>query len=332
MTTKEHGLSTSDTVSSYSPSEASIVTNGKSIRIFLADGTPGGLLTAEIVNWTGHVAAAPRSDLAALLQRPDTARTGVYILLGDDPENPGGQLAYVGEGDDVSTRLKKHAQPYEKGGKDFWDRALVVTSKDSNVTKTHARYLESRLISLARLANRARLDNGTAPPPIRMSEAEESDMESFISRVQIVLPVLGVNIFRSAITIAKATNERAAVGPLGDSPIFELRLRKDDLLAVAREVDGEFTVLAGSHVREKWIGSDHHDGYNILRDRLMHDSTILPAQDGRLQFTHDTVFSSPSAAAAVVVGRGANGRNDWRVQDTGISYGEWQNQGIDTVG
>ena len=28
---------------------------GRSIRLFLVDGTPNGLLTAEIMNWTGHV-------------------------------------------------------------------------------------------------------------------------------------------------------------------------------------------------------------------------------------------------------------------------------------
>lgn len=81
---------------------------GKSVRLFLADGTPGGLLTAEIMNWTGHVVAAPRSDLGALLKRPEASRTGLYILLGDDPDSMGGSLAYIGEGDDVSKRLYQH--------------------------------------------------------------------------------------------------------------------------------------------------------------------------------------------------------------------------------
>ena len=52
--------------------------------------------------------------------------------------------------------------------------------------------------------------------------------------------------------------------------------------------------------------------------------------DGRtLRFARDQVFSSPSAAAAVVVGRAANGRNDWKIRDTGVSYGNWQTRGID---
>ena len=70
---------------------------GKSVRLFLADGTPGGLLTAEIMNWTGHVVAAPRSDLAALLKRPEAKRTGIYILLGDDPNSLGGTIAHIGD-------------------------------------------------------------------------------------------------------------------------------------------------------------------------------------------------------------------------------------------
>jgi hypothetical protein len=142
------------------------VSSGKSVRLFLVDGTPGGLLTAEIMNWTGHIVAAPRSDLATLVKRPEASRTGVYILLGEDPEGIGGLLAYIGEGDDVSARLYKHSMPEESGGKDFWNRAIVITSKDTNLTKAHARYLESRFIGLSLEANRATLVNGTAPSPI----------------------------------------------------------------------------------------------------------------------------------------------------------------------
>ena len=110
------------------------MTEGKSIRLFLVNGTPGGLLTAEIMNWTGHIVAASRSDLAALLRRPEASRTGIYILLGDDPNSLGGTIAYIGEGDDVSKRLSRHAQPEDRGGKDFWNRAILLTSKDRELT------------------------------------------------------------------------------------------------------------------------------------------------------------------------------------------------------
>lgn len=303
---------------------------GKSVRLFLADGTPGGLLTAEIMNWTGHVVAAPRSDLGALLKRPEAIRTGIYILLGDDPDSMGGSLAYIGEGDDVSKRLYQHSRPQDQGGKDFWERAIVLTSKDANLTKAHARYLESRLITLAQQAKRARLVNGTAPTPLPLPESDISDMEYFISQAKIALPVLGVNLFRSTtVTITRADPvEPSQPSQPSVSPLFEMRLKKDGIVATAREVDGEFTVLEGSLARSSWIGVE--DGYRRLRDKLEQDGTLVPTADGRLtMFTRSQVFASPSAASAIVSGRNSNGRVEWKLQSTGVAYGSWQNQAIE---
>ena len=184
-----------------------------------------------------------------MLKRPETSRTGIYILIGDDPESVGGQMAYIGEGDDVSKRLYQHARPEDQGGKDFWDRAIVITSKDTNLTKAHARYLESRFISLGLQANRAKLTNSTAPEPIVLPEADVSDMEYFIEQARIVLPVLGVNIFRSPIAVSTQPADFPAAHDAAVSPVFELRLKKQGILATAQEIDGEFTVLADSTAR-----------------------------------------------------------------------------------
>jgi hypothetical protein len=78
---------------------------GKTIRIYLVDGEPTGILTAEISNWTGKVLVAPRSQLADLAKRPEVKRTGVYFLVGPDPENPLRDKVYIGEGDNLLTRL-----------------------------------------------------------------------------------------------------------------------------------------------------------------------------------------------------------------------------------
>lgn len=304
---------------------------GKSVRLFLVDGTPGGLLTAEIMNWTGHVIAAPRSDLASLLKRPEVDRTGVYILLGDDPDSLGGQLAYIGEGDDVGKRLYQHARNEDQNGKDFWDRAIVLTSKDANLTKAHARYLESRFINLGLTASRAKLINSTTPPAISLPEADQSDMEYFIEQAMIMLPVLGVNIFRSAATVAEPAADSGSAKSSEPSPTFELTLNKDGIVATAREVDGEFTVLEGSTARRQWVGVDS-SSYKGLRAKLEQDGTLVPAADGKtMRFTHAQVFASPSAAGAVVLGRSVNGRTEWIARRSRIPYGEWQQQGIDNA-
>ena len=145
--------------------------SGKQIKLFLIDGTPGGLTTAEITNWTGHVLSAGRSDLADLLKRDEAQRTGAYLLLGDDEEAVGNTRCYIGEADIVADRLRYHQRD-----KDFWDRLVVITSKDANLTKAHVRYLESKLISLATLAGRVTLDNGTGPNLPALPEADKIEV------------------------------------------------------------------------------------------------------------------------------------------------------------
>ena len=66
---------------------------GRSVRLFLADGTPHGLIVADIGNWNGKVLAGPRSRIAELLRRPEASRTGVYVQIGLDPDHSGELLA-----------------------------------------------------------------------------------------------------------------------------------------------------------------------------------------------------------------------------------------------
>ena len=289
------------------------MTVGKSVRLFLADGTPGGLLTAEIMNWTGHVIAAPRSDLPALLKRRETSRTGIYILLGDDPESVGGLMAYVGEGDDVSKRLYQHARPEDQGGRDFWDRAIVITSKDANLTKAHARYLESRFITLALQANRAKLINATAPQPIVLPEADVSDMEFFTEQARIVLPVLGVNILRAPAVSSSQRSASLADRDLTASPIFELVFKKEDACSPplknrrwsSRCWQAQQPASSG-RAPERTTTAACARGWSTTGHLFVRQAVPEP-----VRFTHSQVFASPSAAAAIVVGRSANGRNEW---------------------
>ena len=150
------------------------------------------------------------------------------------------------------------------------------------------------------------------------------ELEYYISQVKIILLVLGVNLLRSMATAGSTTGAEQALA-IGDASIFELNLKKEGVVAHAREIDGEFTVLEGSQVRADWIGTSN-DGYKALRDKLLQAGTITTSGDvSQLRFA----FGSPSAAGAVIVGRSANGRTIWKVQDTGINYGNWQDQGVE---
>jgi len=54
---------------------------GRSVRLYLADGSATGILTAEIMNWTGHAVCAPRTRFEDAIKRDELKRTGVYILI-----------------------------------------------------------------------------------------------------------------------------------------------------------------------------------------------------------------------------------------------------------
>src|SRR5438105_2705545 len=123
---------------------------GKTIRIYLVDGSPTGPVVAEIINWTGRLLVIPRSQLHEMVKRDELQRTGTYVLVGPDAETAGDRI-YFGEADDVLVRLKQHDKDEKK---DFWTRAIAVTSKDQNLTKAHGCYLESRFIELANAAKR----------------------------------------------------------------------------------------------------------------------------------------------------------------------------------
>lgn len=298
--------------------------NGKQVKLFLVDGTPGGLTTAEITNWTGHVLSARRSDLADLLRREEAQRTGVYLLLGDDEAALGDTRCYVGEADVIATRLRAHANDKDRS---FWDRVVVITSKDTNLTKSHGRYLESRLIQLAAKAGRVSLENGTAPPTPNLPEADASDMEYFVGQLQIMLPVLGVNAIR-----VRPAAPVSSVDPV-ESPVFTLSNVKTGVAASAQQIDGEFTLLSGSRVVAQWHGvgkatstQKAYAGYRARHENLLADGSIVV--EGRVGLvTRDIVFSSPSTAGAVALGRSCNGRVEW-VSPEG-SFGAWESRGVD---
>lgn len=93
---------------------------GRSLELYYIDGRPDGMLTAEMFNWTGHVLMAPRTQLSAALARPESSYAGVYLLLG---ERDGEALVYVGEGEDISARIRSHDV-----NKDWWTSVILVTT------------------------------------------------------------------------------------------------------------------------------------------------------------------------------------------------------------
>lgn len=312
---------------------------GRTLKLFLVDGEPNGLLTAEIMNWIGHVITGPRSRLGELILRPEGKRTGIYFLIGPDSGSGIGTQVYIGETDDIAQRLTSHNRPEEKGGRDFWEKVCVVTSKDANLTKGHVKYLESRLIKIAQQAARSELLNSTDPGYDNLPEADRSDMEFFLDQIRILLPVLGFDFLRETPKAPSPQNElsqiitlnpQSAVATSQLSPIFQGDVKRHEITARGQEINGEFVVFKGSKTRFDWEGAD--GTYKPLFKELVRIGVLAPAADVRhRQFVRDYAFSSPSAAAAVVAGRSANGRLHWVVEGSNETYATWQERRLEKV-
>lgn len=119
---------------------------GRSLELYFIDGKPDGMLTAEVFNWTGHVLVAPRTQISQALSRKEARYTGIYLLLGEGDGEP---LAYVGEGEDIADRIRNH-----DARKDWWTKAVLVTTGANNLNKAHVKYLEARLIEEAQSIGR----------------------------------------------------------------------------------------------------------------------------------------------------------------------------------
>jgi len=294
-------------------------TEGRSLELYFIEGRPDGMLTAEVFNWTGHVLMTPRTRIGAALARKEARYTGVYLLLGELEGEP---RAYIGEGEDISDRIRNHDTK-----KDWWTSAVLVTSAANNLNKAHVKYLEARLVEEARAVGRVALDNANTPPRPGLSEAAQSNMESFLNYLLMVLPALRIDMF--------IRNTRPAVRAEAGAPIaarFRLVNKRHGLTASAALQDGEFIVEAGSLARLRWEGATtKQTGYALLHEELI-STGVLKEDDGHCVFMQNYAFSSPSAAAAVVLGRPANGTLEWRPADGSGTYKDWEAAQLARIG
>lgn len=292
------------------------ITFGRTIQLFLVDGTPTGLRKATIHGWTGLTFVATASTFSALTTRTELDRTGIYILYGPDPNLIGGMRAYIGSANSVTERIKQSAS--QRG---FWEIAVAVVTSDDDLSKGHVEYLEARIIEMAISAKRFELDNGTQPSGQRrkLPEADRANMEQFLLNLQVILPVIGLEFLKpqpkAALQIAPASERTTG------ETVFEIR-HKSGVTATAVEEDGEFVVLEGSQaLRAPGYASMN---YGSLKDGLVERGVLVQQSDELYRFAKPYAFSSPSAAAAVVLDRNSNGRTEWKVRDSKQTYQEWQ--------
>ena len=300
---------------------------GIAVDLFFVDGNSQGMFTAKTRNWVGRLLSFPREQLDAAIERLGEQDAGVYLLLAKSQY--GKMQVYVGESESLARRLRRYNRK-----RDWWDKAVVVTTEGKRLGQTEVKYLEARLVQEAQPIQRISLVNTGNTPLHPLSESDEANMEEFLEKLFFMLPAVGVDVFADPADapsedLPPARSERAsAKAPIGDSPTFIIGTVTDGVALTARAkiINGKFAVLAGSDAYKKWR-SRSVSAYRACRDKyaeLVDSGVLSPTkQDGTREFTVDCPFNKPSPASSVVLGRSTNGKTMWKVEGTDETYADW---------
>jgi hypothetical protein len=265
---------------------------GKTIKIFLIDGDPNGRMSCELSNWSGKAYKIPRIKIKDCTDRDDLTSTGVYLLFGKDDE--GKDQVYIGEAESILKRLNQQLIQ-----KDFWNEAIIFISKDENLNKAHIKYLENRLHDIAKSANRYKVDNSVTPTQSSISESDRAEMEEFIEYIKMLVNTLGHKVF----------DEKREFKPKQKQEIF--------IIKAARGADGQgeptsdgFVVFKNSKAAATIVNS-MSPNFIAYRQKLINEGVLVDRGE-YFEFAEDCIFSSPSTAAVMVMGRNANGLTEWK--------------------
>ncbi len=266
----------------------------QTIQIVLPAGDPRGMRVAEITTRIVRVIEVPRSQLADFLKMPEAQQVGVYFLMGELSE-AGLPRVYIGQSGNVGNRLVQHNQ-----NKDFWNRALVVISLTNSMTQTHALFLEWFAIAEANKAGRYSLENGNTGARPHTPAPLEADCHEIHETAATLLATLGQPIFEALTDTPTAKNEKE---------LFYCKGSGAD--GVGEYTTEGFVVHKGSRGRTEVAPSIQGTTQERLRNQLVTEG-VMTAGDGMLTFTRDHLFTSPSLAACIVMGRAANGWIEWK--------------------
>lgn len=286
---------------------------GKKLTVYMIDGTAYGPRLGEIGNWVGKAIYCPRASVNKIMNRHEFDNPGIYCLKGEPTDKAFDEKIYIGEAENIKSRLKQHLSDPNK---DF-NELIFFVSKDELLTKTQIRYLESRLVQLAIEAKTAQIDNGNSPSLPTLHEADISDMEYFLEQMKLILPVMGFKFLISSTVAPKEMSKHENKEEIHETYFIKTRTFK----ASMTETDQGYIVTKGSEAK-KILSNSCTETYRNMRRKLI-ETKIMVEEGDKLIFAEDAVFNSPSAASNMVLGRNSNGFTEW-VNNEGVTFKEIQ--------
>ncbi|MCX8129688.1 MAG: GIY-YIG nuclease family protein [Clostridia bacterium] len=284
-----------------------MATRGKSINLFLMDGTPTGRIKCTLANWTGVAYKIPRTELDKCKDITILKQSGVYFLFGISDET-GQDVVYVGQagvrknGEGILLRLKEHVQNQEK---DYWTEAVAFATSNNSFGPTEISYLENRFCNMAKNASRSVVKNDKEPNSGHVTEEKESELEEFIDYARIVMGALGHKVFEPLTQSALVKSDEDSSTTVQEV-IFELK--QGNCNARGQRTSDGFVLFEGSKIKMK-LSSSCPKHAKKAREHF----SLKISADGVLQ--SDIPLRSPAEAACFVTGTSINAREAWKTSD-----------------
>ena len=281
----------------------------KNINMFLMDGEVTGKIKCTLSNWTGVIYKIPRIQLGDLKSRDEMKQSGIYFLFGRD-EDKQKDVTYIGQattrknGEGVLLRIQEHTRDTHA---DYFNDVIILTTQNNSFGPTEISYLENKFTQLAKEAGRHIVKNGNDPNPGNVTEEKESELDEIVENTLMIIGTLGYRVF---VPMTKKVSQ-----DLTDNHSTYLYLKRKTkksnkvIEAICERTTEGFVVLEGSQVEIKdspyLPASLKEMRQNLIASRVIQDGVLKEKQ----------LFSSPSYAAAFLLGMQTNGRTDWKDQD-----------------
>ena len=281
----------------------------KNINMFLMDGEVTGKIKCTLSNWTGVIYKIPRIQLGDLKSRDEMKQSGIYFLFGRD-EDKQKDVTYIGQattrknGEGVLLRIQEHTRDTHA---DYFNDVIILTTQNNSFGPTEISYLENKFTQLAKEAGRYIVKNGNDPNPGNVTEEKESELDEIVENTLMIIGTLGYRVF---VPMTKEVSQ-----DLTDNHSTYLYLKRKTkksnkvIEATCERTTEGFVVLEGSQVEIKdspyLPASLKEMRQNLIAYRVIQDGVLKEKQ----------LFSSPSYAAAFLLGMQTNGRTDWKDQD-----------------
>ena len=269
---------------------------GTTITNYLVTGDPEGVIYAYMSNWTGQAIKIPRKLFADSKNLDELKRPGIYFLVGQDLDNPDDKIVYVGEANNLTERLIQHLRDSDKS---FVEIIICFSSKDENLTVSHTKYLEQKIIAYINKTNEYRLLNKKDGYNINLPKMVQDEMDTFFDNMKVIIPTLGYSFFHNY----KATTEANNID-------VRLTLETGKIKAKAVLTSNGIEVMKGSEMNIQETPSIS-GSYSNLRKTLI-QKNIINIKNDKYVFLENYEFTSPSTAAAIILGYSVNGRTIWK--------------------